>query len=516
MCCLYPPFGNRKRGDGSQGVSLVQARLLLLLHLVRGATGVSIVSACALTRKHFVSFTSDVTKQAWSALYKAVVDKLGPHAHLEDLAHLEGFSAGLSGKHVLIALRDSSKARQLFEAASRSWAKIINRMHCKGYILQPSDVLQLHKAVKGKIGLALRGKTLNKANRYTAMSLARSMAQLLAHAFGRSLTVYSVALHTAMSKGQSKGAVSRNEQAAFDAVVYQLFHIRNHAVFQKLLQKLQEKMQGCRCLSIRIQSAASITWATCLVHLCEVRQCLQRYGLAQLQELFDALRKASAQQLAAIRHHHKELSDRGYAGGSKCHAVWMTQQAAVALHLQLVPRKRTMKEMTGTRQQMHALLADYAHWQLSPKLSSLAIPEWRSMQTAADDVLSATQDLFENDPYLAKSFEDLRTLARSMGHRVARGMSRSDLLELVSSGKAVVAPKRTLESLRRLVRKSGANPQPRTSTTHSWTALDCRQYLLKRKTASELTDLCAEHLSNSPKRSRMQQIEALLAQTYVA
>ena len=492
-------------------VSLVQARLLLLLHLVRGFVGVSMVAKCALLRQHVKSFTTEIDKHAWKALHDAIIKKLGPSRNPTKLAHAEGLSAGFSGMHILQALRISKRARALFEAAAHSWAVVIDRMRCKNYLLQASDVVQLHNACKGKIGLVVRKGKLVLADKYTAMSLARSMAQLLASVFRRSLPEYNGELHLAMSRGQSSGNCSGAAQGIFESGVCLLFYIRDVKCFQSLVDKMKEAMLGCRCLSMRIQSRSSITWSTVLVHLCEVRQCLQRYGLGQMQRLLEALRKASPKQLKAVRSRHAALFQRGYAGGSKCHAVWMTEQAASILQFSLIYKKRRLNEMRGSSMQMHILLADYAFWQLSPKLSTHAIPEWMSMEKAASKVLKATSSMTKRDPCIQKNFDDLRTMARSMGHVIGKQpMSRDQLVSIVREGKKQKQQKPTLEKLRYQVRQGGGNPQPRSSSESDWTSVECRLYLLKRKSTSELDALCVEHVAKCAKRSRSDKIQSLL------
>ena len=75
----------------------------------------------------------------------------------------------------------------------------------------------------------------------------------------------------------------------------------------------------------------------------------------------------------------------GYDGGSKCHTVYMVEKAAEVLQVDLVKMTKAEKDRQKRRTQteMHGLLKDFASCQLSPKLSTLLIPEYRAMEAFA-------------------------------------------------------------------------------------------------------------------------------------
>ena len=184
--------------------------------------------------------------------------------------------------------------------------------------------------MRGKVPLAVRHQKVLKAGKYTAMSLARSVALMVGSVFKRAAECYTLDLHIAMSTGQSGGKQKVTDDACNALVrsVFKLFHIQRFQQFQAMWSRVARKVLGSRCSAIRVQSKNSVTWQTVLVHLCEVRQCVQKYGLKQLQQRLVQMRKATEVELKQVRAHHSELMRVGYAGGHKCHCVWMTEKAA--------------------------------------------------------------------------------------------------------------------------------------------------------------------------------------------
>ena len=186
--------------------SLLFSRVLLLLHLVRGKAGVTIVGVILSQKQFLVGMKSNIHKaDFWIELLVAVKAKLAklgkPFTHLR---HAEGFIAGLSGIHPLYALAKSKLARTLFEAAATSWSAILQKTCNRGYVFTSDDLLGLWSAVHDKVVLALdcEGR-VRKARTYTAMSFARGCAMLASTVFRRRVAVYTKELHMAMAGGQS-------------------------------------------------------------------------------------------------------------------------------------------------------------------------------------------------------------------------------------------------------------------------------------------------------------------------
>ena len=122
----------------------------------------------------------------------------------------------------------------------------------------------------------------------------------------------------------------------------------------------------------------------------------------------------------------RDSSRLGYAGDSKCHAVYMVEKAAEVLQVDLVNMKKNQKRRT--KAETHSLLKDFAFCQLSPKLSYLFIPELRAMEEAVPPLMSACAEATPND-LCEKSLNDLRKLAFQRGILDAkRSFTRAELV----------------------------------------------------------------------------------------
>ena len=329
----------------TMSLAVLVSRVLLLLLLVRGNYGVQVIAGILCNRKHLLSIKNHVVNATtWKSILaaaKAVVAKNG--LPITSMAHAEGLNAGFSGAHPLQALSASAQARKYFEAAADALSEIVRKLLVKGYVLASGDVLKVWKAVKGKVVMAKRNKKLMKAGKYTAMSIARSLAHMVNSVFDRRVSTYDASLHEAMASGQSsQGAHGVDSDGdVLGSFVFRLFHVVGHDAFMQLLKKIAPKVLGVRCLSMRPQTTSTVTWQTLLVHLCEVRQCLKKWGLRQMQALMKRLRAAEDHELQKVRVAHANLFASGYAGGSKRHAVWMVEQAASAVGFQLTPLVRS-------------------------------------------------------------------------------------------------------------------------------------------------------------------------------
>ena len=144
-------------------------------------------------------------------------------------------------------------------------------------------------------------------------------------------------LYSCMQQGQGKiaGAVIDDDAVEASASVFQFFRIDGIVEFKRLLKLTQTASQSQFCSSVHSQSEDNVLWQTLLVHLCEIKQVLKKYGLTQMRSLLDAVLVADAGVLVHIRSDHKALMKRAYAGGSTCHAVHMVRQAGRRLEMKL-------------------------------------------------------------------------------------------------------------------------------------------------------------------------------------
>ena len=198
--------------------ALLVARVLLVLHLIRGQTGVSLVGPLLCQRRFQAGFSvENVSRDMFKLLYSTVADKLRSLGKSEThISHAEGLNAGYSGIHPLRALAFCQEARKLFEEVASAWSRVLIKWLCKGYRVQSADAMQLWKGVKNRAPLAVRttkkilkSKTtfhrrVMKAGKYSSMHLARSVAALSVPVFKRQVVDYGLELHKAMVSGQSE------------------------------------------------------------------------------------------------------------------------------------------------------------------------------------------------------------------------------------------------------------------------------------------------------------------------
>ena len=113
--------------------SLLLARCLLLLHLIRGAFGVPVVGALLSTGKHLREFAQPaIIVKVWQNLKRAVLLKLKNMGKtITYLAHAEGLCTGFSGMHPIVALCKSSTARANFDRIASAWSHVIARYSSK-------------------------------------------------------------------------------------------------------------------------------------------------------------------------------------------------------------------------------------------------------------------------------------------------------------------------------------------------------------------------------------------------
>jgi hypothetical protein len=137
------------------------------------------------------------------------------------------------------------------------------------------------------------------------------------------------------------------------------------------------------------------------------------------------------------------------------------------------------------------------------------------MLQAAPDFLKAATDATPND-ITDKSLSVLRERASKQGTPNYHCLSRHELLvqlEANESGQSILTEK----ELHAMVREQDGNPQPFSSrrvpsggfSRKSWSATQCREYLLKRKATSDLQALFSSRKRVCP-RSRSSMLEVLV------
>ena len=111
------------------------ARVLLLLHLVRGNAGVGFVWDVMVKNNLLQDFAASVhmTASMFQKLHRCVCSRLKEKKlSFTHLCHNEGLNAGYSGIHPLRALAKNKVARDLFLQVAEAWSHIIGKWLCKG------------------------------------------------------------------------------------------------------------------------------------------------------------------------------------------------------------------------------------------------------------------------------------------------------------------------------------------------------------------------------------------------
>ena len=462
---------------------LLYTRLLLILNLVRGKHGVEMVGDVLRSAKFVTLFSkASLDVLCWRSLYRAVLQRLKKSGMTaSSISHAEGLHAGYSGLHPLKALAFSAAARINFDEMVAGCYEVVLSCTCPGFVLLPEHVLRLWTAIKGKAPLALRESQLKKAGRYTSMSLTRAMVDVLCETLHCACNSYNDDLHGVMCRGQSRVSADY-----YNSSVFKLFGISSRKQFLNLWRSCARLMLGMRCISFRMLTSRSITFLTFHVHLCEVKQCLKTFGVAMVRRILKAVRACDDGIRKQLRDAHSALMVKGYVGGSQCHAVFMVRTAARLLHISL--QKAGPRRLGGSRSEMHKVLKDMARMQLSPKLSLLCIPEWRSVSATAVSLYAKAVNKFPRD-IASMKLAELR--ARAVAADIPRVRCKDKLELLVLLSKPVETRLRPrLVDLHRLVRERGGNPRCSSKQQlRSWNVDQCRQHLLHKRKVSELRAL---------------------------
>ena len=474
-------------------LSVLLARALLLMSLVRGLHGVTVLGK-VLQSKGVLSMlaTADsVSKETWSKILSKMRSTARTLGFKDaDLNHAEGLNAGLSGVKPVVLLAHHKGSGEAFHNASLSWSQIIDKCLGKGYVLSSKDVLAMRDAA-AEVFLAKHANGIKRASSYTRMSLGRSMAMTLPLLFNRPAGEYDQHLHDAMKSGQADDPFS-------------LFHIDSWTEFVSMWKKLRQVACFVGIASKSVHHCASdgqlkrsfTPWQCVLVHLCEVRQCLKKFGKKTLQGLLYNVQNMTEEQTKDARKAHSELFQKGYAGGSDCHAVYQTKCVARIINYDLQRLATTEVDMAGSKKEMHAILIAMAKHKLSPKVVTVCIPEWVALRSSMEVLLPKTKELCGG----VQDVMVLRKAARELGNRDSevRLASRDKLVAIIAAGKVQKPRPLSLARLRKLVREAGEQPQPDKYTVGgNWTSIQCRAFLLKRKKSSELRSLLPENMKKA-------------------
>ena len=228
-------------------------------------------------------------------------------------------------------------AQEALLAVAKEWAEAFDcALQEPGWQLSDTVLIRMGEAVRGRIHLALQNGKLKRSSGYNAMDFTRCAANILERSLGCRAAPYSERLHEWMQSLQSKGAAQGVQQARSQVGV------ASAEAFQNLVKALA--VQSFSLCPAKRRLEAVVNPLTALVHLCEVRQCLQFFGVQQCRAILGQAHHESAQEAAQKK--IDELQSKGARG--LCHAVLVMQAAACALGIKLV--KPTHAEQQSAQQ----------------------------------------------------------------------------------------------------------------------------------------------------------------------
>ena len=288
------------------------------------------------------------------------------------------------------------------------------------------------------------------------MDFGRVAAHTCQEVFGCPPLPYTDRLHLFMQKLQGKGATKSSGEARRQCGVPAA------AALMALVRELQKIAVSLCPPSV---GAVCVTPWTTLVHLCEVRQCCDRYGLGQLQAISASAGLSRVQTAAAQM--VSELQEKSTSG--LCHAVLVLKAAGAR---PLKRRPGSHKSAQGTPRERYKMVLDLARHGWSPKVHLHAIPEWRAMRDGMARILAATRQ--PRKLHAGMDMDLLRKAARARGLKVQyykeghrHSVTRARLLRDLMKAKPKISQKPlNQQEVRAACRKRGLPVQWRDARGH--------------------------------------------------
>ena len=458
-------------------LGLPSALVAATLCVVRGKQGVKVAS-WALQHVSLHLWLSGNDKEFWIKLLAAFRDrrnKLG--LSRTDVCHNEGRLASQSGQNPLEALSKSAEARERFRRCVELLQPLFIRMATQRSQLTNADILTVRTATRGRLPLHLDAKAkagCRFAAKYNSMAACRGIRRLLMSVHDR--------------KKQEAPSKKLIEMMCEDQQGDDMWYLRSHGAITSFME------------------AHDMDWDEVLVHCCESRQVVGKFGWSGTKRILDAFDQSGDADRHAFKATAQSLFEIGFV--QSCFAVKMCDEVNRRLCLGVKPVRNVEKPASVTRQAARSILVRLKNTKLSPKANIGRIPEvWALKEAFAD--LQTCCARFELNP----SLDSLRTCARERGLQVAKsGQGKEDLVQMLKTcgTKRRLGRKASLEELRKLVSAAGKNPRPlnRAGKKNSWRAPECREWLLAQFPAAKVRRIAAIALTIVP-TTKAQQISAL-------
>jgi hypothetical protein len=286
----------------------------------------------------------------------------------------------------------------------------------------------------GKICLAIHMNEQRFMRNYHAMDATRCFQACLQYGLGLKAFTYTALVHDWNMKKQAK--------KFRDNLVKDMFYfgLKTHEDLARLIDILEKRVEG------------TIIFSTIFAHLCEVRQCINRFGLtgtASLVRLYHtvkACKKAADDAMCA-------MAD-GTWRKTGCFAVMVLEEIRLAKNMtwqSLNPPEGSQPTCTDVVIEMSAL---------SPKLCLEGIPEWLALRVNLDLLSSKCLASYGG---LVKAAKRLDVKVKtSAGRRLSKkGLQKSIDARLQACAKMPTLPKkRKFLELEAAVLAAGGNTRP--------------------------------------------------------
>ena len=458
-------------------VGLPEALVALTLCVVRGKQGL-VVLAWTFSRVALGLWLTGDDASFWAAVlstFRSRRKAIG--LSRAAVSHNEGRLGRHSGESPLEAPAKCSVARQRFRECVDLLQPLFCRLSLQRSKLTNADIISIRTAVRGRLVLCVdkRAKLgCGFADRYHSMSTCRAIRRLLMHTY-------------------------RREQDPLS---------------KELLELLLEDQQGRDLWKLSshpaitgFMKAHTMDWDEVLVHRCESRQVVEKYGWSGTTTVVDAVDICSTAQRRALTKYEEGLFNIGSA--RSCFAVKMVDKAIELLNLDVarMPKSRSVGKMKA--RDALSLLVRLKDTKLSPKAVIERIPEFVTLRETFEKLLPSCQK-----KHAQVSLDSLRNLARSRGlHVPPCGQKKADLIQMVASSKNQrQGQMATLDTLRKMVRQHGGEPLPKDKSGKkgSWKPVRCREFLLHQLPAMKVRKISHAFLTEVP-RNKEEQVQQLSA-----
>ena len=426
---------------------------LILARCVRGQHGVPFVIKYIVT--NWTKFTREFP--AFCKNLVAAAEKYSKDMGRTHLAHRDGLAAGFSGLQFLRTLKMKACRMQLIKIANNFKALFTRLLKHKGSTkLSDVEFTSVGNAMMGQICMAIHSKKKRFMRNYHAMDATRCFQASLQYGLGLKTFAYTKLVHEWVLNKQAK---KFRDKMIKDMYYYGL---KSHEDVAKEIEKLSSNTSG------------TIIYSTFFAHLCEVRQCINRFTLGGVAYLVTLYHTVTACKTAADTVMRSMKNGTWKKGG--CYAVMVLDAVREAKNLTL----QNVKEKATRVVQPWVVIRRMSA--LSPKLCLEGIPEWLALRSDLDLLIAKCMDSYS---HLFKAARRLSINPHAFGRRLTKAqLQRAINAHLrAKKGDPFLTKKRKREDLVEEMVAAGGNPRPYNAAgKQMWmTKAQISEWLTKRK-----------------------------------